>query len=107
MSSGGRAIPGDAQVAKASTIWTQDESGELLRLAVSVGGIGIFDADLERKRIRFSPELCTILGLPVGTEMDCADSSQMVDERDRPAVNAIMEAARNASDEGAWNCSHR
>ena len=72
-----------------------DKSGELLRLAVQVGGIGIFDTDLERKRTRFSPELCVILGLPAGTEMDYADASRLVDERDRAAVNAIMEAARN------------
>src|SRR6188768_120693 len=85
----------------APTIPAQDESGELLRLAVQVGGIGIFDTDLERKRTRFSPELCVILGLPTGTEMDYADSSRIVDERDQAAVNAIMEAARNASDEGA------
>ena len=90
-------------MASASTIWTRDESSELLRLAIQVGGIGIFDTDLERKRTRFSPELCVILGLPAGTEMDYADSSRIVDERDRAAVNAIMEAARNASDEGAWN----
>ena len=56
----------------APTIPAQDESGELLRLAVQVGGIGIFDTDLERKRTRFSPELCVILGLPTGTEMDWA-----------------------------------
>ena len=94
-------------MAGAPTIPAQDESGELLRLAVQVGGIGIFDTDLERKRTRFSPELCVILGLPTGTEMDYADSSRIVDERDQAAVNAIMEAARNASDEGAWNSTHR
>ena len=102
-----RATPREAAIASASAIWTQDESSELLRLAVQVGGIGIFDTDLERKRTRFSPELCSILGLPAGTEMDYDQSSRIVDERDRPAVDAIMEAARNASDEGAWNSTHR
>ena len=66
-----RATPSEPAITSASTIWTRDESSELLRLAIQVGGIGIFDADLERKRIRFSPELCAILGLPAGTEMDC------------------------------------
>ena len=51
-------------VAHASRIPASDESGELLRLAVRVGGIGIFETDLERGRTRFSPELCAILGLP-------------------------------------------
>jgi PAS domain S-box-containing protein len=94
-------------VAGAQTIPAQDESGELLRLAVQVGGIGIFDTDLEGKRTRFSSELCTILGLPAGTQLDYADSSRIVDERDQAAVNAIMEAARDASDEGAWSSTHR
>ena len=107
MLSDARLTPSETAMASASAIWTQDESGELLRLAVQVGGIGIFDTDLERKRTRFSPELCVILGLPVGTEMDYADSSRIVDKRDQAAVNAIMEAARNASDEGAWNSTHR
>ncbi len=94
---------------RAHTIWASNanESDELLRLAVQVGGIGIYETDLERKRTRFSPELCVILGLPAGTEMDYADASRLVDERDRAAVNAIMEAARNASDEGTWNSVHR
>ena len=52
--------------------WAFDKSDELLSLAVRVGGIGIFDTDLERKRTRFSPELCAILGLPVGTDMTYA-----------------------------------
>ena len=107
MLSDARLTPSETAMASASAIWTQDESGELLRLAVQVGGIGIFDTDLERKRTSFSPELCVILGLPVGTEMDYADSSRIVDKRDQAAVNAIMEAARNASDEGAWNSTHR
>jgi PAS domain S-box-containing protein len=100
-------MPSETATSSASTIWTQDESGELLHLAVQVGGIGIFDTDLERKRTRFSPELCVILGLPAETEMDYADSSRLVDERDRAAVNAVMEAARESCDVGAWNCVHR
>ena len=94
---------------RAHTIWASNanESDELLRLAVQVGGIGIYDTDLERKRTRFSPELCVILGLPAGTEMDYADASRLIDERDRAAVNATMEAARNATDEGTWNSVHR
>jgi PAS domain S-box-containing protein len=99
--------PSEAAMAGAPAIWTQDESSELLRLAIQVGGIGIFHTDLERNRTRFSPKLCAILGLPAGTEMDYADSSLIVDERDRPAVTAIMEAARNAPDEGTWNSTHR
>ena len=59
------------------------EVDELLRLAVQVGNIGIFQTDFERDRTRFSPELCNILGLPAGTEMTFAQASQLFDESDR------------------------
>jgi len=73
-------------------IWPQSESNELLRLAIEVGGIGIFENDLKRKRTRLSPELCAILGLPVATEMPYEEAWGLVDERDR----AAFEAAANA-----------
>src|SRR4051812_19021382 len=82
--------------------WAFDRSDELLSLAVRVGGIGIFDTDLERKRTRFSPELCTILGLPVGTDMTYSRASLLFDERDRAAVIASVEAARDSTDQGKW-----
>ncbi len=75
----------------------------LLPLAVEVGGVGIFDTDLERKRTRFSPELCTILGLPVGAEMSYAEAWQLIDERDRHAIQARVNAARTLADRGKWN----
>src|SRR5512145_606191 len=52
------------------------QTDELLRLAVQVGGIGIYESDLEHNRTRFSPELCSILGLPLGTEMTYEDASK-------------------------------
>jgi len=85
---------------------TRDETDELLRLAVQVGGIGTFESDLERKRTRFSPELCGILGLPAGTEMSYEEASRLIDERDRDAVKASIEAAIK-SDKGRWSCEHR
>ncbi len=75
----------------------------LLPLAVEVGGIGIFETDLERKRTRFSPELCTILGLPVGTEMPYAEAWQLIDERDRHTIQARVHAARTTTDRGKWS----
>jgi PAS domain S-box-containing protein len=88
-------------------MWAPDESDELLRLAVQVGGIGIYDTDLERQRTRFSPELCAILGLPAGAEMTYAQASQLFDERDRAAVDARVKAARDSSDPGMWSGVHR
>jgi len=90
--------------APARTISATSESDELLRLAVQVGGIGIYETDFEQNRTRFSPELCAILGLPTGTEMTYVQASRLFDERDRAAVNASVEAAGN---EGRWSGVHR
>lgn len=83
------------------------QTDELLRLAVQVGGIGIYESDLEHNRTRFSPELCSILGLPLGTEMTYEDASKVFDERDRGDVTAKVEAAATSSDKGKWCGVHR
>src|SRR5262249_51341869 len=80
-----------------------DLGRELLRLAVQVGGIGIFETDLEAKRTRFSDELCAILGIPPGTELSYAEASRLIDERDRDGIRRSVEAARTAADRGKWN----
>ena len=90
----------------AHSIWAPN-SDELLRLAIQVGGIGIYETDFEENRTRFSPELCAILGLPAGTEMTYAEASRLFDERDRAVVNASLEAAGNSADEGKWSGVHR
>ena len=97
----------DTASTHADPIWAPNESDELLRLAVQVGGIGIYETDFEQSRTRFSPELCAILGLPAGTEMTYAEASRLFDERDRAAVNASVEAARTSADEGKWSGVHR
>ena len=84
-------------------VWAPSESDELLRLAIQVGGIGIFESDLIQKRTRFSPELCAILGIPVGTEMPYEEASRLIDERDRAAVQANAEVAAKSADRGKWN----
>ena len=80
---------------------------ELLRLAVAVGGIGVFETDLKQKRTRFSHELCGILGLPVGTEMSSEVAWQFVHEADRAAMQAIVEAAAKSAHKGRWSGVHR
>lgn len=75
----------------------------LLPLAVQAGSIGIYETDLERKRTWFSPELCDILGLPIGTEMAYAEAMRLIDERDREAVSASADAARHSTDQGKWS----
>src|SRR5215813_3000043 len=92
-----------AATARARPVWVINESDELLRLAIRVGGIGIFETDLERGRTRFSPELCAMLGLPVGTEMDSEQAWQFFDQRDVAAVKANVESAQN----GQWRGVYR
>src|SRR5215813_5451627 len=92
---------------RARPVWLPNESDELLRLAVQVGGIGIYDSDIEHNRTRFSPELCAILGLPPGSEMTFTEASRLFDARDRAVVNARVEAARRSPDEGKWDGLHR
>jgi PAS domain S-box-containing protein len=76
---------------------------QLLRLAVQVGRLGIFESDLERRQTALSPELCGILGLPVGTTMSYDKAMQLFDHRDRYAVQAKAEAANNSADRGKWS----
>jgi PAS domain S-box-containing protein len=71
-------------------------------LALEVGRIGIFQTDLRRKLTSFSPELCNLLGLPVGTVMSYAESSCIIHEDDRVRVQAEIEKAIHASDLGHW-----
>jgi hypothetical protein len=72
------------------------DTDHLLRLAIRVGSIGIFQSDLERQQTSFSPELCTTLGLPVGTTMPYDKAMQLFDQRDRGAVLDKAEAQGHA-----------
>src|SRR6476659_11379859 len=93
---GGRDKPANRRARGGSAL----ERDELLRLAVQVGGVGIFQTDFERDRTCFSPELCSLLGLPVGTEMTFAQASRLFDESDQAAVQASVEAAFRSADRG-------
>ena len=93
--------------ADAQPIWVASHGLELLQLAVRVGGIGIFESDLEQRQTRFSPELCSILGLPVGTQMTYEEASQLIHESDRAAVMASVETARTSVNDGTWHIVHR
>src|SRR5215831_10680918 len=80
---------------------------ELLRLALQEARVGIFETDLKLRRTRFSPELCELLGLPIGTEMASDDAWQVVHETDRPKMRAAAKAAVNSADQGAWSGVYR
>jgi len=81
---------------------SQGATDELLQLA-RVAGIGSFVSDLEKKRTQFSPELCELLGLPVGTKMPYEEGWRIVHEDDRPQMRALVEAAADAHDRGSWS----
>src|SRR5262245_29411357 len=81
-------------------------SDELLRLAMEVGRIGVFETDLKQKQTHFSPELCSIIGLPSRTVMPSEQAWQFIHETDREAMRAIAEAAAT-SHEGKWSGVHR
>jgi PAS domain S-box-containing protein len=99
----------DAKTFSASVqpIWVTNHSLELLQLAIRTGRIGIFESDLEQRRTRFSPELCAILALPVGTQLPYEEALQLIHEGDRAAVMASVEAARTSVNEGTWSVVHR
>ena len=80
---------------------------ELLRLALQAARVGIFETDLKLRRTRFSPELCELLGLPIGTEMASDEAWQVVHETDRPKMRAAAKAAVNSADQGAWSGVYR
>jgi PAS domain S-box-containing protein len=79
----------------------------LLRLALQAAGVGIFESDLKLQRTRFSPELCELLGLPIGREMGSEEAWKIVHELDRPKMQAAIQAAVNAADQGAWSGVYR
>src|SRR5262245_2415008 len=91
---------GSVQVRDLQSLHRTDE---LLRLAIEVGGIGVFETDLKEKRTRFSHQLCAILGLPMGTEMPSDEAWQIVHDADRAALQASVEAAAKSIDPGRWS----
>jgi PAS domain S-box-containing protein len=80
-----------------------DDSIGVLPLALEVGGIGVYEADLQHEGVRFSPELCNILGLPAGAEMSYRDASRLIDERDRETIRAAVEQSVRGAEPGKWS----
>jgi PAS domain S-box-containing protein len=80
---------------------------ELLHLAVDLGRIGIYETDFELNETRFSPELCSILGLWPGTRMSSERASLLFHEEDRLAVQQSLDAAQSGPDKGKWSGVHR
>ena len=80
---------------------------ELLRLAVDVGSIGIFETDFESNETRFSSELCSILGLLPGARMSYKRAALFFHEEDRAVVRQSLDAAEGGADKGKWSGIYR
>lgn len=76
------------------------ESEERLRLANEAANIGTYFADIETDRVRYSPELCAMLGVEVGLDRTLEDGFQYVQPEDLRRIRADFEAAMNPSGNG-------
>jgi PAS domain S-box-containing protein len=75
-------------------------SEERLRAAVEAGAIGIFDADFAMGQGRFSPELCAMLGLPVGTHVTLQQAFSFVLPRDLERFTQELDRASGPHGDG-------
>ena len=81
-----------------------DESAlQLESLKDLVDDIAMFATDFGGDRIHFSPALCIILGLPVGTKLTLTQAARLFDARGHPAVEISAEAASRPVDRGKWS----
>ena len=76
---------------------------ELQSLKDLVDDIAMFTTDFDRNQIHFSPSLCVMLGLPVGTRLTLAQAARLFDARDHPAVQMSAEAASRSVNRGKWS----
>jgi len=71
------------------------ENEERLRLANEAGQIGTFDNDIRKNRVAYSPELCAILGVPVGHVDTIENVYQNIHPDDLERVIATMKSIEN------------
>ncbi len=76
------------------------ESEKRLRLANETANIGTYFADFETDCVRYSPELCAMLGVEVGIERRLEDGFQFVKLEDLRQVRASFDAAIDPAGDG-------
>jgi len=76
------------------------ESEKRLRLANETANIGTYFADFETDCVRYSPELCAMLGVESGIERKLEDGFQFVKLEDLRQVRASFNAAINPAGDG-------
>ena len=76
------------------------QSDERLRMTIESANIGTYDGDLEANRLRYSPELCAMLGLSAGTETTMDQGFAMIHPADLPRVRALSEQSNDPAGNG-------
>ncbi len=76
------------------------EIGERLRLANEAANIGTYFGDMEADRVRYSPELCAMLGVEAGIDRKLEDGFQFVQPEDLRQLRADFKAAINPAGDG-------
>lgn len=76
------------------------ESEERLRLANEAANIGTYFGDIESDRVRYSPELCSMLGVTSGIDRKLEDGFQFVQPEDLRRLRADFTAAFNPTGDG-------
>jgi PAS domain S-box-containing protein len=83
------------------------ESESRFRLAVEATGIGIWDVNAQTDARRWSPEFCTILGLPPGSPADPHAFSDLIYLEDREWVNEAYRTAFSSPDAPPYRAEFR
>ena len=76
------------------------ESEEQLRLVNEAANIGTYFAEFEQDRVRYSPELCAILGVEFGIDRKLEDVFQFVSPEDLRQIRTDFDAAINPAGDG-------
>ena len=76
------------------------ESEGQLRLANEAANLGTYFGDIEADCVRYSPELCAMLGVKTGVDRKLENGFQFVQPEDLPRLRADFAAAINPAGDG-------
>src|SRR5262249_21606065 len=71
------------------------------RLANEAAGIGTYEIDFEKQKLRLSPEMCAILGTPPNTDIDLGKGNQLVYSEDLELAQRAFRRTLDPSSDGA------
>jgi PAS domain S-box-containing protein len=83
-----------------------EQAGNYLRLAAQAAQLGVYRFDLETSEHDWSPELCSIFGLPSESPAP-KELLPLIHPDDRERVAALMRASRDPSGDGVFEDEHR